>query len=304
MIHQVFAGSAAAATAAVTSCGNYQNFYVICHGMMLFQFVPGPQLFESLILHLPAVPATRSDRHGHVYKAGSSRYGPRFLDTSGGATYHLRGAAGNTRPPSEINPATNIFLKSSASCSLEGGTPPLIKIYMPVPDSYESWRFSLVNSGSIVSNTDTNRPFCPNEPAKIYGTHIFVYKDIRRIVLSEDGASGPLWGQKNNSDNRLHIFSEPQIPVDDPKFDHTHHLYDLFNYETLYGHCPLKDAAADQICIGEGPLPNGFTRTELLDLGEDRDEQSDKPCSFSVPRLPLKGGPHMTNCKSMFMFGS
>lgn len=292
-------GAAALGTAVQTGCWPFwrNEFFVVCHGMMLFEFVKGnSEKYSWLVLHLPFVPATPLKTGsatpvtdpGHVYKAGSwSQQGP--PDLEGGTPYHLTGPIGNVAPPAQIKDSENVLV--NPACTMTGGDLPFVKIYMPVPDEYRRWRYVDLERGGYSVPCDGRRGNMCMLPNQLYGTHIFVYRRPGIPVLLRDGASVPFWRQTDKKDNALHIYAEPCKPSDSTQAmpDHSDYLHRLFNPQLTLS-IKMKDNS-----YGEGPLPSGFSDCKyLLGLGETSCGKSQDLTAQN------RDGIHLTNCRSYF----
>jgi len=274
------------------------DFFVICHGMMVFEVIP-PDPTRSypgnLILHLPNVPPSGLDLCGHIYKAasyagsGDARDLATASEDSQWPTWHfsLEGAAGPAGLVSvdQLDPTANVCLYKDTT-PMGGPENPLIRIAMPLPRYYRGWRYVYNDIGPVIQPGNTPPSGLPDT---IYLTHIFAYSSSQQPTLRRDSDDSQVWPNTDTaSASRLHIFAQPPDATGDMG-NHSGHLHKLFNP-------PLDIGVTQDYCVHEEPPGNvvaGFTLLDLIGWDESLQAHRRDYCHHSN-LLSLEP----TNCRS------
>jgi len=316
LLRSVLGASASVAAASLTGCGDKckpcggTDFYLICHGMMVFDFQKST---KKLVLHLPNVPAVKDlGDPGHVYIAASCVKSPQGCADGGDyvsladpkpagwstASLRLTGlddSNGRITTPDHMNPEENVCLYSACEhLGAPGAEAPLVKIEMPFPRAYRGWREVYAQSGPLLNSMV---PPQDRMPLTIYLTHVFTFSALERPRLV-DWVGRPVW-PKNDSTvtNKLHIFAQPEYPgkpsdssgnMSKP-MDHAGCMHRMFKPTLVIN-------VSDEYCIHE-ELPANvapkFTRGDLIDWNEKPLGPGNDVCSETERIL----GTEPTNCR-------
>ena len=309
MMRQILGGTASIGMMSLAGCSQgaaASSFYVICHGMMLFEVCSAKKADPgSLVVHIPCVPKTMMDDGeidpGHVYKAGSRGEGYSLIDlaTSNQCSpqrrYTLELSRKSAPSTVDVPRATDVVLDRSCGACLKRDRP-LVRVTMPLPDSYVGWRSSYAKTGTLLKSKVPGQSYMPGT---VYQVHIFVYQNASHPVLKDDRKTAQ-WPAPGDMSNKLHIFAEPAKPAK-MEADHSYHLHQLFD--------PSLDIciSANSVCTYEAPLTGSLRnihKRQLVELKESVPIISFGDYCTSVPACEstgIKFAAHPTNCKSYFL---
>jgi len=290
------------------ACSAGKEFYVICHGMMLFQIMPPDRVKDtkgSLVLLLPNVPPSGSGGStdlGHIYRVASRALSkdaytlatPSAASSWDTAHYSLEGVddCAGIKSVKQMDATSNVWLDSAGCNTQLTGDQPLVRIVLPLPMCYKGWRSVRAYKTDTVLKSQ-KYPGKSALPKTFFMTHIFIYSSSQQPVLRQNSDS-QVWPNANTNDaTKLHVFAQPECPKpsDHPHADHLHMLF-----------CPKLDITVETTyCISEahaGDVGPGFVRDDLIDWN-DKSEPKDDICvdpahPFDRSRVQIQP----TNCRS------
>lgn len=287
------------------------QFYVICHGMMLFEFQRATSSNPNggLIVHIPLVPPGKKpdgiDDDGHIYKAGSQNNEAGLIDLAKAGTtsvsetsvYKLAvpGAAAGSQIIQHLDKSNNVVLDATCGASPSGDQKPVVQVTMPLPAGYLGWRSTYVRERFIFQSSKLPRQALPGT---FFQTHILVYPASTPQPTLSDSSGVQRWPPAGQTGQKLHIVAAPGQPGG-MQGDHSSYLNGLFS--------PTLDIVIpkQEVCTHEGPLDGElgvFCRPELIELNEDSPVPSgdSDSCAGGLKNVtPV----HPTNCKTYFYIG-